>query len=308
MNIQIWFDSMNLKNLEHLIGLTDTGSFSRAADKLFITQSALSRSIQNLEEELGGKLFDRIGKRNVLTPLGEDIVQRARQIVQGTVALKLNAKLFQQGSGGKIRVGLGSGPGALLMTPLLCHVAVHRPHIQTTISRGSTELQLMQLRARELDALVVDVRRVTPAPDLHIEFLKHLHAGFVCRAEHPLANSRSVSFEDLLAYPIASTPLADEVARTIIERYGPKADPKSMTTLECEDVTSLIDTVHRTDAIFLGIIAAAKAGIKSRKLVELKIKPALNASAQFAYITLTGSTMAPIMSFFRDFVSEHLAD
>ena len=59
---------MNIKSLEHLIGLTDTGSFSRAADKLFITQSALSRSIQNLEEELGGKLFDRIGKRNVLTP------------------------------------------------------------------------------------------------------------------------------------------------------------------------------------------------------------------------------------------------
>lgn len=80
-----------------------------------------------------------------------------------------------------------------------------------------------------------------------------------------------------------------------------------MTTLECEDVTSLIDTIHRTDAIFLGI-AAAKAGIKAGKLVELKIKPALNASAQFAYITLTGSTMAPIMSFFRNFVSEHLSD
>ncbi len=299
---------MNIKHLEHLIGLTDTGSFSRAADKLFITQSALSRSIQNLEEELGGKLFDRIGKRNILTPLGEDVVRRARQIVQGSIALRLNAKLFQQGSGGKIRVGLGSGPGALLMTPLLCHVATHRPHIQTLVARGSTELQLMQLRARELDALVVDVRRVTPAPDLHIEFLTQLPAGFVCRKEHPLAQSRSISFEDLLAYPIASTPLADEVARIIIERYGHQANPKSMTTLECEDVTSLIDTIHRTDAIFLGIIAAAKAGIKSGKLIELKVKPALNASAQFAYITLTGSTAAPIMSFFRKFVSEHLTD
>ncbi len=299
---------MNIKHLEHLIGLTDTGSFSRAADKLFITQSALSRSIQNLEDELGGKLLDRIGKRNVLTPLGEDVVRRARQIVQGALALRLNAKLFQQGSGGKIRVGLGSGPGALLMTPLLCHVAIHRPHVQTTITRGSTELQLMQLRARELDALVVDVRRVTPAPDLHIEFLKQLRAGFICRADHPLAQYRHVCFEDLLAYPIASTPLADEVARTIIERYGPKADPKSMTTLECEDVTSLIDTIHRTDAIFLGIASAARAGIKTGKLIELKIKPALNASAQFAYITLTGSTEAPIMSFFRKFVSEHLSD
>lgn len=299
---------MNIKHLEHFIGLTDTGSFSRAADKLFITQSALSRSIQNLEQELGGKLLDRIGKRNILTPLGEEVARRARQIIQGTASLKLSAKLFQQGSGGKIRVGLGSGPGALLMTPLLCHIAVHRPHVQTNITRGSTELQLMQLRARQLDALVVDVRRVVPAEDLHIEFLAELRAGFVCRKDHPLAQQRSISLEDLLAYPVASTPLADEVARIIIERYGPKANPKSMTTLECEDITSLIETIHRTDAIFLGIVAAARTGIKDGKLVELRVKPALNASAQFAYVTLAGSTEAPIMTFFRNFVAEHLAD
>lgn len=299
---------MNIKHLEHFIGLTDTGSFSRAADKLFITQSALSRSIQNLEQELGGKLLDRIGKRNILTPLGEEVARRARQIIQGTASLKLSAKLFQQGSGGKIRVGLGSGPGALLMTPLLCHIAVHRPHVQTNITRGSTELQLMQLRARQLDALVVDVRRVVPAEDLHIEFLAELRAGFVCRKDHPLAQQRSISLEDLLAYPVASTPLADEVARIIIERYGPKANPESMTTLECEDITSLIETIHRTDAIFLGIVAAARTGIKEGKLVELRVKPALNASAQFAYVTLAGSTEAPIMTFFRNFVAEHLAD
>jgi len=299
---------MNIKHLEHFIGLTDTGSFSRAADKLFITQSALSRSIQNLEQELGGKLLDRIGKRNILTPLGEEVARRARQIIQGTASLKLSAKLFQQGSGGKIRVGLGSGPGALLMTPLLCHIAVHRPHVQTTITRGSTELQLMQLRARQLDALVVDARRVVPAEDLHIEFLAELRAGFVCRKDHPLAQLRSISLEDLLAYPVASTPLADEVARIIIERYGPEANPKSMTTLECEDITSLIETIHRTDAIFLGIVAAARTGIKDGKLVELRVKPALNASAQFAYVTLAGSTEAPIMTFFRNFVAEHLAD
>jgi len=299
---------MNIKHLEHLIGLTETGSFSRAAEKMFITQSALSRSIQNLEEELGGKLVDRIGKRNLLTPLGEAVLIKAKQIVQSATALQLSAKLFHQGGGGRIRVGLGSGPGALLMTPLLCHMATYRPHVQTSIMRGSTELQLMQLRERKLDALVVDVRRVVPAPDLHIEFISQLRAGFVCRAEHSLAARRSITLDELLAYPIASTPLSDEVARIIVERYGPKADPKSMTTLECEDVSSLIDAVSRTDAIFLGIVAAARAGIQSGKLVELRIKPALNAMAQFAYVTLTGSTEAPIMQYLRKFVSEHLVD
>ncbi|WP_413904751.1 hypothetical protein [Candidatus Skiveiella danica] len=66
-------------------------------------------------------------------------------------------------------------------------------------------------------------------------------------------------FEVLLGYPIASTPLSDEVARLLVDHYGPRADPAQMTTLQCEDVTSLLDTVAVTDAIFLGI--AARAGI-----------------------------------------------
>ena len=56
---------MNLRHLEHLLAVADTGSFSRAAGRLFITQSALSRSIQGLEDELGGPVLDRLGKRNI---------------------------------------------------------------------------------------------------------------------------------------------------------------------------------------------------------------------------------------------------
>ena len=89
---------MNIKHLEHLLALADTGSFSRAAEKLFITQSALSRSIQSLEDDLGGKVLDRIGKRNELTPLGLDVVARARHIVRDAAELRHSAQLLQQGA------------------------------------------------------------------------------------------------------------------------------------------------------------------------------------------------------------------
>ena len=82
---------MNLRHLEHWLALAETGSFSRAAEKLHITQSALSRSIQALEEELGGPLVDRIGKRNELTPLGRSVLERARRIVHEASELKLGA-------------------------------------------------------------------------------------------------------------------------------------------------------------------------------------------------------------------------
>ena len=118
---------MNLRHLEHWLALADTGSFSRAAEKLHITQSALSRSIQALEEDLGGPLVDRVGKKNELTPLGRSVMERARRIVHEAQELKQGAALLQQGGLGALRVGLGSGPGAMLMTPWLVYMARHHP-------------------------------------------------------------------------------------------------------------------------------------------------------------------------------------
>ncbi len=107
---------MNTRSLEHLLAVAETGSFSRAAERCFLTQSALSRSIATLEEDLGGRLLDRIGKRNELTPLGLQVVERARGIVREAAELKRSAELLH-GGGGVIRVGRGSGPGAWLMRP-----------------------------------------------------------------------------------------------------------------------------------------------------------------------------------------------
>ena len=88
---------MNLKHLAHWLALAETGSFSRAAEKLHITQSALSRSIQVLEEDLGGALVDRVGKKNELTPLGLSVLERARRIVHEAQELQQGAALLQQG-------------------------------------------------------------------------------------------------------------------------------------------------------------------------------------------------------------------
>jgi DNA-binding transcriptional LysR family regulator len=302
---------MNIKHLEHLLALADTGSFSRAAEKLFITQSALSRSIQSLESELGARVLDRIGKRNELTPLGLDVVARARHIVCDVAELRHSAQLLQQGGKGYISVGLGSGPGALLTIPLMCAAATPSagtPGMRVSITRGPTELQFQQLRSRQLDAMVVDIRRVTPATDLNIESLGDIRAGFIVNATHPLAGKRAVNFQDIMQYPVASTPLSDEVVRLLVEQFGVLANPSDMVTLLCEDVASLLATVARTQAIYLGVAAAARAGLEDGSLVELPIKPALKATARFAYVTLAGRTEAPVMAWFRGFVRAHLHD
>ena len=300
---------MNLRHLEHWLALAETGSFSRAAEKLHITQSALSRSIQALEDELGGPLVDRIGKRNELTPLGQAVLQRARRIVHEAAELKQGAAVMQQGHLGSLRLGLGSGPGAMLMTPWLVHMARHYPGVKVSVIRGPTELQLQQLRERLLDALVVDVRRVVPAPDLIIGPLYDMPAGMLVRRDHPLLASHpeGVPFEAVLQYPVASIPLSAEVARMLVARYGPQANPADLVSLQCEEIPSLLEAVRQTDAVYLGIVGAARDRVQRGELVPLPVLPRLEADARLGMVTLAGRTELPVVGVLRQFVAEQMA-
>jgi DNA-binding transcriptional LysR family regulator len=294
---------MTLVQLRHLISLADTGSFSRSAALQFITQPALSRSIRALETELGQPLFDRISRHSELTPFGRDAALRARELVLAADELRDRGRLSGDGQEGVLRIGLGSGPGAMLMTPLLLKMAQERPRLRVEIARADTELLVQALRERGLDALVVDARSLRPAPDLNAQFLHDMTGAFMVRPGHPLAGRRGgTSFDEVLRYPIASTPLSDEVARVLVERYGPQAHPGSCVTLRCEEIPSLVEVARRSDAVLLAIRAAAP------DLIELKMAPALAATARFGLVTLRRRTVPPALAVVRELMAQWLID
>jgi DNA-binding transcriptional LysR family regulator len=294
---------MTLVQLKHLVALADSGSFSKAAQALFLTQPALSRSIRALEDELHAPLFDRIGRRIELTPFGSETLKRARELLSGAEELQASGPAVREGRTGLLRIGLGSGPGAMLMTPLLMQIARERPQLHLEISRSSTELLLQALRSRTLDALVVDVRSMRPAADLRTDALREMRGAFMVRRGHPLARlRRGVGFDALARYPIASTPLSDEVARMLIERYGAQAHPEQCVTLRCEELPSLVEVAQHSDAVLLAIRAAAP------ELVELKMRPALNATARFGLVTVARRTESPALSIVRELMQQRLRD
>jgi DNA-binding transcriptional LysR family regulator len=300
---------MNLKQLEHLLAVAEAGSFSRAAEHLHLTQSALSRSIRLLEEDLGARLLDRMGKRTELTPLGLTVASRARRILFESGELRRSAELLTQGDRGSISIGLGSGPGVMLMTPLLAHVAQHYPQLRLDVMRGSPEAHLALLRQRRLDALVVDTRGIVPAADLRIEPISEMRAGFICRRGHPLAQAgRPARFAEVAAYPLASTFLAADTVRIVVDHFGVEADPQTWMRLRCDEIGSVLEAVRVSDAVFLGIVGAARVGIAAGELTELPTDPPLRSHALFAMVTLTGRTEAPAMTLVRDFVVQRLRD
>jgi hypothetical protein len=124
--------------------------------------------------------------------------------------------------------------------------------------------------------------------------LFELGAGFLARCDHPLAQrGRAVSFDDVMAYPVASTPLSDEVARLLMARYGPQANPDDLVTLRCDETLSIVDVARRSDAIVLTVTAVAA------DLVRLDVEPALNATARFGLVTLAHRQEAPALRILR---------
>src|ERR1043165_1343978 len=96
---------MNLRFLRTFVAIADSAGFARAATRLHLTQSAASRQIQALEDELGVRLFARIGRNARLTPEGEDLLARSRQLLFDAEALGQRASALKTGDVGVLRLG-----------------------------------------------------------------------------------------------------------------------------------------------------------------------------------------------------------
>lgn len=294
---------MTLVQLRHLIALTESGSFSKSAQTMHITQPAFSRSIRALEDELGAPLFDRVGRRIELTSFGREALERARQLVLEAHELRDSGQRMKERQAGTLRIGMGSGPGAMLMTPLLMQMAIHHPKVRVAVARGSTDLLVQALRARTLDALVIDARSLKPAADLEVGTLCEMRGVFLCRSGHPLTRIRKgVRFEAVQRYPLASTPLSDEVARNLIETYGPQAHPGQCVTLQCEELPSLVEVARRSDTVLLAIRAAAP------DLVELQMTPPMVGVARLGLVTLRKRAQVPTLPIVRELMQSLLHD
>jgi DNA-binding transcriptional LysR family regulator len=275
---------MTLVQLKHFVTLARLGSFAKASVALFLTQPALSRSIKALEDELGQLLFDRVGRRIELTAFGQRTREKALALMEDADQLVRGDRAIGTQDAGRLRIGLSSGPGALLTVPLMTHFATRFPRLHLDILRANTEVLTQMLRDRQADAVVVDLRSLRPAPDLAVSDVHELEGRFLCRPGHPLLKVSRLSVSRMLDFPMASTPLSDELARILVERYGSVAHPLRMVTLTTDEVSHLVEVALHSDTVVLAVRAACPG------LLPLRLQPALQARARFGLVTLAQRT------------------
>ena len=127
---------INLKQLEVFVTTAEYGSFTRAADVLYLSQSTVSSHIRSLEETLGVLLFDRAARRRVaLTEAGKRIYPTAREIVDRCRALQSN---LPEREGNLLTVGASTVPAQYLIPRLLADFSRQRPDCQFLLRRGDS--------------------------------------------------------------------------------------------------------------------------------------------------------------------------
>ena len=160
---------MNLRDLRYLVALAEHKHFGRAAEASFVSQPTLSTQIRKLEHELEVSLVERTPRKVLLTEVGREIVQRARDVLTEIDQIKTIARRTRDPESGTVRLGIFPTLAPYLLPHVVPHIRARFPRLELLLVEEKTEVVLRQLREGRLDAAILAL----PIHDdqLHTEFL-----------------------------------------------------------------------------------------------------------------------------------------
>ncbi|MHB2247582.1 LysR family transcriptional regulator [Pseudomonas fitomaticsae] len=283
---------MDLKRLSHLLALADERHFGRAAERVHLSQPALSRSIQALESETGQRLFDRDTGDVRPTPAGEFLIERARRLLFDARSLERDMALYSDRQLGSLAFGVGPFPAAMLMHQVVPRLRLDHPAVTLRVEVNNWQILEARLRAEAIEFFVADIRNFTAESDLLIRSLGQVSAGFFVRPEHPLAG-RKVQMGELEGYGIATTRLPEVVKLETARTLGISPRQTLPIVLECDDVALLKTVAGSTDTI-LGVIHGAVAeDVRVGRLIELHVVDRPGFHSEIGVVSLQGRSLSP---------------
>jgi LysR family transcriptional regulator, hydrogen peroxide-inducible genes activator len=186
---------MTLTELRYIVAVARERHFGRAAEACFVSQPTLSVAIKKLEEELDVKLFERGANEVSVTPLGEEIVRQAQQVIEQAAAIKEIAKRGKDPVAGPLRVGVIYTIGPYLLPDLVKNAIARVPQMPLILQENFTARLLDMLRTGELDCAIM----AEPFPDTGLALAPLYDEPFMVAvpSSHPMAQLKSVSAEAL---------------------------------------------------------------------------------------------------------------
>lgn len=179
-----------LKQLRHLAALAEHGHFGRAAKAAHVTQSTLSASLKELEQTLGAALVDRTQRRVVFTPLGREVVERARRLLEDAESLAELARARGKPLTGPLRFGVIPTISPFFLPRVLPGLRRAYPSLQLHLVEDQTARLVEQLNDGKLDVLLLALPYDIPSAETAL--VARDAFSLVCPKDHPLAKSAPV--------------------------------------------------------------------------------------------------------------------
>lgn len=191
---------MDVRQLEMFLAVAEEGGFTRAGERLHVSQSAISRQIGLLERELGGPLFNRDGRRVSLTHSGEILVKTANNLFREMQQLVEQLSDVHELRRGRLRMAGGMSVCMYVLPRLLKKYRRRYPDVDVRVSTGSSEVIIRKLGAREVDLALLTLPVI--AKDLEVIPVLKEEMVVVTAPRHPLAHKRLVDARDIGKFPL----------------------------------------------------------------------------------------------------------
>lgn len=190
---------MELHQLRYFCAVADAGSFSRAAEQSHVSQPSLSQQILKLEDELGTRLFDRLGRSVRLTEAGQTFLPRARSVLRELEAARGDVVEQKDSIGGSVTIGVIPTVAPYFLPQRLASFSRKFPQVRLTVVEDITPVLLEQLRAGKIDLAILALPLKGHEFDAAALFTERFFAALP--VSHKLATRPALSLKEFRAEP-----------------------------------------------------------------------------------------------------------
>jgi LysR family cyn operon transcriptional activator len=234
---------MELRHLRYFVKSAELLHFTRAAHALNVSQPTLSIQIQQLEEELGSQLFERIGRTVRLTPAGQLFLDNARRAILHIEAGQQSLYDLQGLLRGTLRIGATAPFGAELLPNILAEFLRLHPGVQLHLTKAATHRIQDGLKSGLFDLGLV-YQSSDPSHDFSSRELCKVEIVAVTCKSHALAKSKKLRLKDLAQIPLA-LPAAEFATRQVTDAAFADNKIQPHIILETNDIDALLKIVRK---------------------------------------------------------------
>lgn len=285
---------MELRHLRYFLAVADSLSFTRAADQLHVTQPTLSHQVKQLENEIKSVLFDRVGRRVLLTPSGEifrEYAQKALKEINSATAAISELEGLRHGA---LTVGVFESFSTSLLPPLLAEFRALYPGVHVTMRQLPTGQLEEQLDKGNLN---FGIAYSPPATDKIVaEKLFDEPLVLVVGTKHPLAQRKTIHITALDGEPLTLL-TAEFPSRRLLESCLASVGAKPRIVLEINSIQATLATVRHTKlaTVLTARMAMTVPGLHCIELVPTVVRTAALFWRQGGYRTTAARAMADLI-------------